>query len=258
MLRRGFAAAADRLAAAVRAELKLGLHDRFNPRCLASEYGIPVAPITDLAAEGTSPASIRQLTVIDPGSFSAGTVIAGTSRLIIFNPVHPGGRLANSVAHELAHLLLEHAPGPAIGPGGCRVWDPEMEAEADLLAATLLVPRDAALACARAGLPHAIGAARFGVSAELMRWRTDHTGAARQARAAVRQSGRTIPQLSASDLVHVLSACDLGWLQDLTARQWRTVLTGCGRALEARSAPDLIQCLQRPAALVTAMPVTSR
>ena len=54
-----------------------------------------------------------------------------------------------------------------------------MEAEADLLAATLLVPRDAALACARAGLPHAIGAARFGVSAELMRWRTDHTGEGR-------------------------------------------------------------------------------
>jgi hypothetical protein len=29
-------------------------------------------------------------------------------------------------AHELAHLLLEHTPGPAIGPGGCRVWDPEI------------------------------------------------------------------------------------------------------------------------------------
>lgn len=124
-----------------------------------------------------------------------------------------------------------------------------MEAEADLLAATLLVPRDAALACTRVGLPHAIGAARFGVSAELMRWRTDHTGAARQARAAAHRSGRTIPQLSASDIDEVLDSCDLDWLQDLTARQWRTLLAECGRALAARSAPDLIACLQRTGAL---------
>jgi hypothetical protein len=247
MLRRGFAAEADRLATAVRAELGLGLHDRLDPCRLASEYGIPVAPVTDLVAEGADPASVHQLTIIDPGCFSADTVLAGTSRLIIFNPVHADGRLANSVTHELAHLLLEHTPGPAIGPGGCRVWDPEMEAEADLLAAVLLVPRDAALACARVGLPHVIGAARFGVSTGLMRWRTDHTGAARQARAAARQRGRTIPQLKAPDVQSVVSACDLGWLQDLTAQQWRTVLSACGRALAAGSAPALIQCLQRPA-----------
>ena len=85
---------------------------------------------------------------------SAGTVIGGTVGLIIFNPVHPDGRLANSLTHELSHFLLEHPPGPAIGPGGCRVWDQEMEEEANLLAAVLLVPREAALACARVGLPH--------------------------------------------------------------------------------------------------------
>ncbi len=173
-VRRGFAAEAESLAASVRAELGLEVHDRLDPRRLADECGVPIAPITDLVAEGADPASVHQLTVVDRGCFSAGTVLAGASRLIIFNPVHADGRLANSVTHELAHLLLEHEPGPAIGPGGCRVWDQEMEDEADLLAAMLLVPRDAALACARAGLPHAIGAARFGVSADLMRWRTDH------------------------------------------------------------------------------------
>jgi len=44
-----------------------------------------------------------------------------------------------------------------------------------------------------------------------------------------------------------VSACDLGWLQYLTAQQWRTVLTASGRALAAGSVPVLIQCLQRPA-----------
>lgn len=46
--------------------------------------------------------------------------------------------------------------------------------------------------CARVGLPHAHRAPRFGVSADLMRRRTDHSGANYQARAAARLSGRAI------------------------------------------------------------------
>jgi hypothetical protein len=100
-VRRGFLAEADRLATAVRSELGLGVHDRFDPRALATEYGIAIVPITDLIAEGAAAGSIRQLTVVDDGCFSAGTVLVGPTRLIIFNPVHSDGRLANSVAHEL-------------------------------------------------------------------------------------------------------------------------------------------------------------
>lgn len=246
MVRRGFAAEADRLAEAVREELRLGTHDRLDPRRLADEYGIPVCAITDLVAAGADPASIHQLTVTDSSCFSAGTVLSGTGRLIIFNPVHGDGRLANSVAHELAHLLLEHVPGPALGPGGCRVWDQEMESQADLLAAVLLVPREAALACARVGLPHPVGAARFGVSTDLMRWRTDHTGAARQARAAAQRRGRTIPHLGASDVHSLMGACSLSWLQDLDQKQWLALLTACGRALAQGSLSDLIDTLGSP------------
>lgn len=244
MPRRGFPAAADRLAAAVRSELGLTDHDRFDPAGLALQYGIPIVPITDLVAEGADARSINQLTVRDPRCFSAGTVIAGTRRLIIFNPAHTDGRRANSVTHELAHLLLEHAPGPAIGPGGCRVWDADMEAEADILAAVLLVPRDAALACARAGLPHEVGAARFGVSAELMRWRTNQTGATKQAKSAAERFGRTIPTLSRSDLQRLLSVCDLGWLQGLTAQEWRSVVRAAGHAIQAGSLEAVVQCLE--------------
>lgn len=248
-LRRGFQAAADRLAADLRQrELGLGLHDRFDPLVLADKRGVLVVPITDLANEGADPASIHQLTVADRGSFSAGTLIVGTTRLIIFNPAHSDGRQANSLAHELAHLLLKHTPGPAIGPGGCRVWLQEMEDEADLLAAILLVPRDAALACARVGLPHAIGAARFGVSPELMRWRTDHSGASSQARSAARLSGRIIPHLTKSDVDALLTQCDPAWLSDLSEAQWRSLLRSCASALANRSVDDLARCLQRPLA----------
>jgi Zn-dependent peptidase ImmA (M78 family) len=247
-VQRGFTSAADRLAAAVRAKLALGVHDRLDPLVLAAEYGIPIVSITDLVSEGADPSSIHQLTVVDRRAFSAGTMLVGTTRLIIFNPAHSDGRLANSLTHEIAHLLLKHSPGPAIGPGGCRVWDQEMEDQANLLAAVLLVPRDAALACARVGLPHAIGAARFGVSPELMQWRTNHTGATRQAQAAARQRGRTIPRLSKADLAELPACCDMAWLSDLTARQWQSVLAACGRSLAAGYVPDLVACLQQPGA----------
>lgn len=247
-MRKGFLAEADRLATAVRSELGLGVHHRFDPRVLATEYGIDVLPITDLIAEGAAATSIRQLTAVDDGCFSAGTVLVGTSRLIIFNPVHSDGRLANSVAHELAHVLLEHTPGPAIGPGGCRIWDQTMEEEANTLAAILLVPREAALMCARIGLPHAVGAARFGVSPDLMRWRTDHSGAARQAQAAAKQRGKTIPRLGAADVRAVIGASALGWLNDLPEQEWLLVLAACGRALALASTSALIDSLQPPSA----------
>ena len=246
-VRRGFQAAADRLAADIRQrDLRLGVHDRLDPRALADEHGIPVVPITDLIAEGANPASIRQLTVNDRRAFSAGTVLVGTTRLIIFNPAHSDGRQANSLTHELAHLFLEHTPGPAIGPGGCRVWMQAMENEADLLAAMLLVQRDAALTCARVGLPYAIGAARFGVSADLMRWRTDHSGASYQARAAASKSGRTIPRLSPADVAALSAEGDLAWLADLSATDWQSLVRACGRALARGSFDDLVKCLKQP------------
>lgn len=249
-MRRGFPAKADRLATSVRVELGLDSHDRLDPRSLASEYGIAIISLTDLVAEGASRASVHQLTVVDDGCFSAGTVLVGSTRLIIFNPVHSDGRLANSVTHELAHLLLEHTPGPAIGPGGCRVWEQEMEDEANLLAAILLVPRDAALACVRVGLPHAVGAARFGVSPDLMRWRTDHSGASNQARSAARRMGHTIPRLSPSEPSRLLDGCDLSWLAAVTAKEWHAVLASCGHRLSVGSVDDLIGCLSRPPSAV--------
>jgi IrrE N-terminal-like domain len=247
MLRRGFAAAATRLADAVRGELKLGPHDPLDPAGLAGEYGVPVVPITELTSADARPSSVRQLTVIDPGSFSAGTVLVGTTRLIIFNPVHSEGRRANSLAHELAHLLLEHEPGPAVGPGGCRVWHQEMEEEANLLAAILLVPRAAALACARAGLPHAIGAVRFGVSHDLMRWRTDHTGASKQARAAAAQRGQQIPRLGSADLADLLRSADPSWLYLADSAEWQRFLARWRRALHAGASDGLQRCLRPPA-----------
>lgn len=111
------------------------------------------------------------------------TVASGTRRLIAYNPRHPPGRRANSLAHELSHLLLEHPLLPAIGVGGCRLWDSAMEEEADWQAGTLLVPREAALKWVRSGRSLEEGATHYGVSLALFKWRVNHTGILRQVEA---------------------------------------------------------------------------
>jgi len=178
-LPRGFKSAAERLAVAVRAEL--GLHPLAAIDCvrICGEFGIPIITAPELVSSGASAKSVHRILAPD-SRFSAMTVAAGTRRLIVYNPNHPAGRRANSLAHELSHILLEHPMSPALGDGGCRLWDSRLEAEADWQAGTLLVPRDAALAWMRSNGRIDEGARHFGVSAALMQWRVNQTGIVRQ------------------------------------------------------------------------------
>lgn len=243
-LRRGFKAHAERIANDVRsAELDLAYDERFDPRALAELYGVPLHSLADLASAGATKKSIRQLTVVDTGAFSAGTVFRGSTRLVIYNEAHADGRLANSMSHELAHLILEHAPTPALDDSGCRVWDADKEDEANTLAGMLLVTREAALACARIGLPHSIGAARFGVSSDMMRMRTDTSGAAAQARHGAAHAGRTIPRLPTSALGQLPHTHEMAFLGELAAEQWRTFLKACRAPLASKSIDGIIDVL---------------
>lgn len=246
MAHRGFTAQAERLAIEVRDELDLEVNQPFNPYQLATFYSVPIHPITELVSCGANPDSIRQLTLVDPDCFSAGTVLVGTSRLIVFNPTHPKGRRANSLSHELAHLLLEHVPGPAIDLGGCRIWNKEMEEEANLLASALLVPREAALACARVGLPYMIGAARYGVSEDLMKWRINQSGAVRQAQNEARKYGRKIHQIRPVEELVIKKSCNIDWLHDISPQTWNVLLKACGIAIASGSTSEIIACLTQP------------
>jgi hypothetical protein len=178
-LRYGFKAEAERMSSSVRAELNLGVLDRFDGLVLARHLEIPVVSLADLSTDGARTESIRRL-MSDAAKFSALTLCVGSRRLVVYNPQHPPGRRANSLAHELSHVLLEHPPAPPLAEGGCRRWDPTVEAEADWLAGALLVPRDGALAWLRrdGNLPE--GALHFGVSLALFRWRVNQTGVVRQ------------------------------------------------------------------------------
>jgi hypothetical protein len=178
-LRRGFKSEAEAISAEIREELGIGISDRLDCVALAEQLCIPVAPITALEPYGASPEAIGSLLAANSG-FSAFTVCCGPRVRIFYNPRHPPGRQANSLAHELSHVLLEHEPHPAVGGDGRRVWDAEHEAEADWLAGALLVPREGALIVLSRGLDTMRAAAHFGVSVQLFSWRANQTGVVRQ------------------------------------------------------------------------------
>ena len=177
---RGFKAAAERLAKEVREELGLTTIAAFDPRALADHLAIPIRTLTDLAEAGAPSASIRHFLTTAPEDFSAMTVFRGSSRLIVVNPRHSPGRRANSLSHELSHVLLEHEAGPALDDLGCRQWSAKQEHEADWLGGVLLVPRGAALLILRTGLSTTDACERYGVSRKLLDWRVNKSGARKQ------------------------------------------------------------------------------
>jgi hypothetical protein len=178
-LRHGFKAEAERIALELRAELGLGPADRLDPRRLAEHLGIPVVALRDLSGDGAAEGSLARLLAPEVG-FSALTVCAGPRRLIVYNQRHAPGRRAASLAHELAHVILDHPAGPVLDQARARLWDETLESEADWQAGALLVPREGAVAWLRRERGPAGGERHFGVSRALFLWRLHQSGAARQ------------------------------------------------------------------------------
>jgi hypothetical protein len=177
--RHGFKAEAERISVSLREELGLRPEDRLDCLKLAAHLGIPVLSLRDLIKHGARIGSVNQL-LASGAEFSALTVCEGTRKIIVFNPSQPKGRKANSLGHEIAHVLLEHPASPALDATGCRRWDGTLEAEADWLGGALLVPREGALLWMMNHGNLAEGAVHFGVSQQLFTWRVNNTGVARQ------------------------------------------------------------------------------
>ncbi len=172
--RRGFKSEANAIAIEVRAELGLGSLDALDPWSLAEHLDVPVWPLTQL--DKKVPDVVRHLKHVEPDAFSAVTVFRGTRRTVVHNDAHSAGRQASNVAHELSHSLLHHRPAPAR-----QLWLPRVEQgiedEAQWLAGALLIPEDAALRIVRAELSEDQAAERFRVTAPMVRFRVNVTGA---------------------------------------------------------------------------------
>lgn len=169
-MRRGFKAQAERLSLAEREALGLTDRSRLDPVRLAESKGVPVVPLNELP--GIPALHLEQIRVIDLSAFSAAAVVDDGDALIVVNDAHDPSRQANSISHELAHLLLGHEPVRAFDPFGARNLTKEMEDEADWLAGCLLVPKSGiAVTMSESGGRLEVAAEHYGVSVQLMRWR---------------------------------------------------------------------------------------
>ena len=172
--RRGFKTEANSIAREVRIELSLATLDPLDPRALARHLDMPIIELSDLARLAGGP---QYLLVAEPEAFSAVTVFRGSERSIVHNDAHADGRINSNITHELAHGLLLHPPTPALDDRGCRLWDADIEDEAQFLAGALLVTEDAALAIVRNRRTIEQAAQHFRVSPKMIEYRLNITGA---------------------------------------------------------------------------------
>lgn len=177
-LRRGFKAEAERTAAAFRSELGLRPADPLDIKSLAEHLGIAIVPATELIGLER----LEELERLQAFAFSACTFRIDDRRVIVTNPLRQPGRQASDVAHELAHVILEHELSEIRVVSGMpfRTCRPDQEEEATALGGTLLLPRPLLLKAAHADLDVGGIAHTYQVTEEMARYRYNSTGIARQ------------------------------------------------------------------------------
>lgn len=178
----GFKSEANRISVQMRTELGL---EPYSPLCLwrlAEHLSIPAIPLRKLAEENPAvEGEVNYLVNIDAGVFSAITIFDGSYRFIVHNDGHAPTRQRANLAHELAHALLNHVPHPPFCKHGRRVFNQQLEDEANWLGPALLVSNGAAQWALRSGMNVEAAGRHFGVSRVLMRFRLNKSGAVRLA-----------------------------------------------------------------------------
>lgn len=185
-LDRGFKSWAERTSIAIRREMGLTPQHPLAPFQLARLLEVEVW--TPGMVSGLPKEALEQLLDRDPWGWSAVSLSVADGRgLIIYNPRKSKPRQASDITHELAHIILDHKPTMIIlSPDGniaMRTFDKKQEEEANWLAFSLLLPREALLSTRRAGLNVAQIAERYGVSEVLVAFRLNVSGVEAQVRA---------------------------------------------------------------------------
>ena len=183
-MRRGFKAWCERASQEYRGALGAPLADRLDPHRLAKLLDVRVT--TPEKIPGLSQTVVHQLTRVDRDSWSAVTIAHNGKRLVVLNSGQSRARQTSSLAHELAHIVLNHTTDQAVlsdeGFLFRGSYDAAQEEEANWLAGCLLVPRDGLLVASRRRADQFYLATRFGVSKDMIAWRLRMTGVSRQLR----------------------------------------------------------------------------
>ncbi len=176
--RRGFKSWCETTALQFRTALGLAAIAPLPAGRLARHVGALVVDPTKIPGLGAD--AIQQLVNRDPDSWSAVTISAYGRHVIVVNPSHSPGRTSNDVMHECSHLILNHRPAKAAlsedGQLLMSAYDKQQEAEANWLAAALLLPRTALVAIAMGGMEASAVARHYVVSEQLLTMRINRTG----------------------------------------------------------------------------------
>jgi Zn-dependent peptidase ImmA (M78 family) len=174
-MRHGFKSEANATAREVRQELGLKLTAPLDPWRLAAFLEVPLIPLSQYEID--APRAARLLAGPHRDVFSAVTVFHGRERVVVYNDAHSKGRQCSDIAHELSHALLHHQPSPALDANGERIWNKELEDEAQWLAGALLISDEAAVDIVRRRIPDVMAAVTYGVSAAMVTFRVNVSGA---------------------------------------------------------------------------------
>lgn len=174
--RRGFKAEVDKLVDEVRRDFGVRPPDALDPAALAAFLSIPLVGVSACEPEVVERFVASSLS----GRFHAATIPFGAGAAIVHNDAAPLTRQRSNVAHELGHILLEHAFSPVNTEDGPH-RDSVVEREAAWFGFALLVTSDAALAIARTNLDPGEAAVLLGVSEDAVRYRLDVSGARHRA-----------------------------------------------------------------------------
>lgn len=152
--------------------------DRLSIEALSRHLGLDLAPLSSFWA--TCPEEVLKLYTHSGrrAAFSAAAVCGpdGAPSGIVYNDAHQLERQRADIAHECAHVLLEHDPSTRIGENGERVYPEAEEDEAHWLGPTLLVPRAGMIRFLRQTPTLEAAAQHFEVSIELARMRYHPVG----------------------------------------------------------------------------------
>lgn len=173
-MRRGFKSYAEQIAGEVRVEMGLAPHGRLCSFALAEHLGVPTISFSTLLADSTELSS-KQRGALHKEVHGLCVPLADGRRGIIYNDSNPPARQQSDVAHEVAHVLLQHTISDAFARQGARTI--EQEAEAVFLGGALLIPLPTALSILRRGLTTPDAAEAFGVSEEMITYRCNVSGA---------------------------------------------------------------------------------
>jgi len=163
--------------------------DRLAIRDLADHLKVEVFAADQLVNR----AKLEDLNRLQPGTFSAATFhLPGGRTVAVYNPCNDPARTNSDIAHELAHVLLDHEIRELQQLGGHTFFtcDPEQEEEANWLAGCLLLPRPLLLREVFAGADATSIAERYQVSVPMARFRLNTSGVLLQAR---RAQSRRVP-----------------------------------------------------------------